>query len=166
MNDSPTSLDRLHDVMTPPEIPWWPPAPGWYVVAALLLIGIVVLTVRAVLIWKHNAYRRAALRELQNATDVGSIGTILRRTALAVTPRSTVAAKTGPSWPQWLDAMVPIHMPDTVRRQLSSGAYGPSENKGDLTALREYAETWIRDHRFDAKVASASHTLEKEIVVD
>ena len=39
MNESPTGLDRLHDIVLPPPIPWWPPAPGWYVVLGVLLLA-------------------------------------------------------------------------------------------------------------------------------
>jgi hypothetical protein len=32
-----TSLENLYDIVMPPPIPWWPLAPGWYVVGGVLV---------------------------------------------------------------------------------------------------------------------------------
>ena len=34
----PTSLEHLFDIVTPPPVPWWPPAPGWVVVAGIICV--------------------------------------------------------------------------------------------------------------------------------
>ncbi|MCW5889872.1 MAG: DUF4381 family protein [bacterium] len=36
-----TSLDRLADVVLPPAVAWWPPAPGW-LVAGAVVVGLVL----------------------------------------------------------------------------------------------------------------------------
>ena len=33
----PGSLQNLHDIVVPGPAAWWPPAPGWYVLAAVAL---------------------------------------------------------------------------------------------------------------------------------
>jgi hypothetical protein len=59
----PTSLENLFDVVVPPPVPWWPPAPGWFVVGGVVL-GLVFWTVwRVWRRWRAAAYRRAALAE-------------------------------------------------------------------------------------------------------
>ena len=60
MNEAATSLDRLHDIVLPPEVSWWPPASGWYVVGGILLLLLLFLVHRARKHWLANAYRRAA----------------------------------------------------------------------------------------------------------
>ena len=42
LDSDPGSLDRLHDIVSPPPAPWWPPAPGWYALGliVLLLLGV------------------------------------------------------------------------------------------------------------------------------
>ncbi|MDD9890866.1 MAG: DUF4381 domain-containing protein, partial [Gammaproteobacteria bacterium] len=37
--DSEELLAQLADIHLPGEISYWPPAPGWWVLAALLLLG-------------------------------------------------------------------------------------------------------------------------------
>ena len=39
MND-PGSLQNLNDIVVPGPVAWWPPAPGWYVLAAFALAGL------------------------------------------------------------------------------------------------------------------------------
>ena len=98
MNNDPTSLDKLHDLALPTEIPWWPLAPGWHFVITLLILTSLWLAWRCWSKWQANAYRRAALRELASAQDLTSIAVILRRTALAIAPRELVVSKTGADW--------------------------------------------------------------------
>ncbi len=67
----PGSLERLHDIAVPPSVSWWPPAPGWYVVGAIVfvLLGVSVLTM--IDHWRRNRYRREALKELDRMTRKG-----------------------------------------------------------------------------------------------
>ena len=98
MNQDAASLDRLHDIVMPPTVPWWPPAPGWYVLAAIILGLLLVLVLRLWLRWRATAYRREAIRALDSASDPAAIAALLRRTALAESSRSEIAALHGNAW--------------------------------------------------------------------
>src|SRR5262245_24888599 len=121
MNEDAASLDRLHDIIIPPPIPWWPPATGWYVLAAILLAVVLVFVLRAWLRWRDNAYRREALRSLDSAADVATIAALLRRTALAESSRAEIAALTGNAWVDWLAARSPEPIPPAICEQLANG---------------------------------------------
>lgn len=146
MNDSASSLDRLHDLVLPPDVPWWPPAPGWYVVLALFTLMSIAIAIRLVSRYRANAYRRAALRELESLEDPAAIAELLRRTALAIAPRSVIAQRSGTAWLDWLAAQYPEAMPDTVRTQLTAGVYGRPAASHELNPLRDYAARWIARH--------------------
>lgn len=148
MNDDDANLDRMHDIVVPEPIPWWPPAPGWYVVFAVLLCVAIFLAYRAWKRWRANAYRREALRELENAASVFEISELLRRTALAVAPRPVVAAQVGSSWPQWLEGTASVALSERVRKQLALGPYDLSDSAGDVGDLKQYATEWIKRHQY------------------
>jgi len=162
----PTSLDRLHDIIVPPPVPWWPPAPGWYWVLGILFVVVLVLVLRLVLHWLHNRYRREALDELarqktnladvqRRATAITAIAELLKRTALSVFPRESVASLTGPPWLAFLNrtrgrAAV---LSDDTGEWLEAVAYEPSAAQGlDEQRARElasFARDWITHHRVD-----------------
>ena len=147
MNATDTSLDHLHDLALPPAVPWWPLAPGWYVLAGIFLVLVIVVVHRALKQWQANAYRRAALRELASLEDATAITELLRRTALVIAPRSVIAGKTGSAWLDWLAAQSPDAIPDIVREQLTAGVYGRPVTDHDSAALRRFAARWITHHR-------------------
>jgi ABC-type nickel/cobalt efflux system permease component RcnA len=108
------SLDRLHDIVLPGPVPWWPPAPGWYVVAALVVVLGVWAMWRWWRQWRANAYRRAALAELEQlvaqshdpsrrVVALQALPELLKRTALAAFPRDEIASLSGPAWLGFLD---------------------------------------------------------------
>ena len=146
MNESATSLDRLHDLVPPPAVPTWPLAPGWYVVIALALVVATWMALRAWKRWKSNAYRREAARELASLDSPTAVAELLRRTALAVAPRPVIAEKTGAAWMEWLAAQSREPMPATVRTQLTASVYNPSLESQDIDMLRDYAARWIAIH--------------------
>ena len=146
MNNPSTSLERLHDIALPPEIPWWPLAPGWYFVITLLVLTSLWLTWRFWKKWQANAYRRVALRELDQATDITSIATVLRRTALAIAPREVVVSKTGTDWLDWLAGQCPTPIPSSIREHLSANIYSHATESIDLTELREFTVQFISQH--------------------
>jgi hypothetical protein len=152
MNEDAASLDRLHDIITPPPIPWWPPAPGWYVLTAILLVLVLGLVLRFWRRWRANAYRREALRALDSAADVAAIAALLRRTALAENPRAEIAPLTGNAWFDWLAARSPEPVPPAIREQLVNGSYATS-TASDLTTLRAWAARWIVAHHVAEKTS-------------
>jgi len=106
------SLD-LRDIHAAPLPGLWPPAPGWWVLAAVLLA---VLTVLAV--WgyrRYRAYRQKCqiMHEIEQITArykkgntaifVTEISTLLRRVALRRYARAQVAPLTGAAWLRFLD---------------------------------------------------------------
>jgi hypothetical protein len=104
----------LHDIVVPSPAPWWPPAPGWYWIIVLLIVGAVWLSLWALLRWQRNRYRREDLKlfailekQLSDPSKriavVTSLAILLKRAALSAWPRDAVAALTGLPWLKFLD---------------------------------------------------------------
>jgi hypothetical protein len=146
----PASLQNLHDIIMPPPVSWWPPAPGWYVVLGLLIGCLFVLAIQAFISYRRNAYRRAALDELQSADEgsdkIGFISALLKRTALSAYPREQVASLTGKAWVRWLSEAAGLDVSAPVREALQHGVYGGIPVT-DTQALTDFAAQWIRRHR-------------------
>ncbi|TWT35861.1 hypothetical protein KOR34_07570 [Posidoniimonas corsicana] len=147
MKTDPTSLDLLHDLAEPAPVPWWPLAPGWYFVLAVLFGAAVWAAWRGWRGYRASAYRREAFKELQSARTPAEVSELLRRVALCVAPRTTVADLRGDRWADWLAASCPTAMPAEVRRSLVEGVYRPGGAGPETAPLREYAADWIRTHR-------------------
>ena len=110
----PTSLQNLHDILIPYPVPFWPPAPGWYVLGAVVVIGIVWVTWRWFQSWRANRYRREALAELDRLeisvqddfsreAALRGLPELVKRTALAGLRRDHVASLSGKAWLEFLD---------------------------------------------------------------
>ncbi len=107
----PGSLDRLHDIAVPPPVPWWPPAPGWYVVGGIALVFLGLVAWAAVIRWRRDRYRREAIRALDRilrdsraSSSMSAIAELVKRIALAAYPRDRVASLNGDAWLAFLDA--------------------------------------------------------------
>jgi hypothetical protein len=104
----------LRDLHLPAEIGWWPLAPGWWILIAVVLGLMLWYAWLVFLRWRANRARRVALRELahiarhyeQNGDSVQlakELSELLRRALLAYAPRKDVAGLTGERWLAWLD---------------------------------------------------------------
>ena len=146
MNPDAASLDNLRDIVVPPPVPWWPPAAGWWVVMALLSGTLVVIIYRSWRTWQANAYRRAAIRELQSATTVAQVAAVLKRTALVAFPRVDIAALSGSAWFEWLGKTGAGRVSDSVALALTQGVFETVE-AGDIQEVRAFASGWIKHHQ-------------------
>jgi hypothetical protein len=158
MNGDP--LAQLRDWHLPDPIQWWPPAPGWWISAAVLLA--VLLWVAGVRWRRHRrrgAAARSALRELAALREtartdgdtrafVAALSRLLRRLALARFPREQVAGLTGDAWLAFLDATGGgegfRRGPGRALADLAYGATRDGDPPPNPDALAELAETWIR----------------------
>ena len=145
----PASLDNLRDIAEPAPVPWWPPAPGWWVVIALVAAGLAVCVYKAWQRWKANAYRRAATAEVNDATNDSEIVEILKRTAMCADTRTHVGSLAGADWCEWLGESGGVPVPAELAQRISVGVYRDGSIR--TPALAEFARRWISDHRIEAK---------------
>lgn len=157
MNDDAGSLQNLNDIVVPGAVPWWPPAPGWYAVAAVLAVFLLLLLFRWWQGRRRNRYRRQALLELasiqrdSSADALRNLPALIKRAALAVWPREQVAALSGEAWHRFLD-----ETSGTDRFQAGAGAtldglsYGTARVDTTPASERQQvlnaAEFWLRNH--------------------
>ncbi len=151
-------LAALQPLRTPEPLPWWPPAPGWWLLAALLLIALAWAAWRGWCRYRRNYYRRAARQDLQailarhaehrdSARTLGELNTLLKAVALHAFPRAEVAALSGERWRSFLnrsleEARTPLRFPEVIAR-----AHSPTPGPVDTVALQRCSETWLRRHR-------------------
>ena len=152
MNSDPGSLNRLRDIAEPDAVSWWPPAIGWWILFAAMLVGLVIICFRMWLRYRADAYRRAAISALDSATTSADVSEILKRAALVAFTRSDVASLSGAAWCRWLGETASVSVPDSIQKALTAGVFAPESGSGsgDLSnsiELREFAESWIRNHR-------------------
>lgn len=142
------SLDNLHDIMVvDPVSLWWPLAPGWWVI--LGVIALIMLTG----FWRYmrnrhrNAYRRYALKELNNFNSPSALPVLLKRVALVAYPREQVASLSGQEWIDFLNHEVPNCFTSDCAALLFQVNYLP----GDQTALETESlisavRRWVLEH--------------------
>lgn len=103
--------ERIRDIQLPPDPSFWPLAPGWWLLLALLFMGLSLLAFNW---YRRGALRRAALKELgqlqvlhhSNGDDTAlalGLSTLLRRLALSRDTRAQVAGLSGEAWLAYLD---------------------------------------------------------------
>jgi hypothetical protein len=162
-------LDQLRDWHLPAPIDWWPPAPGWWALAVLVLIaGVLMAGWRRRHRPRAGRVTRSALRELsvlrasvRSDGDmrgfVAAVSRLLRRLALARYPREQVAGLTGEAWLAFLDATGGgegfQRGPGRALADLAYGACAAGEPPPNPDALAELAEAWIRANRRQGRPA-------------
>lgn len=149
-------LAALHPLREPAVIGWWPPAPGWWLLLAICLIGIALLAYVVLRKYRLNAYRRRALQQLlalhnghrETGDDqhyIEQINALLKSVALAAYPRAEVAARHGESWRTFLNSNLP------PERQLDAGfdhaVYQEGTPQLDTNRLHAAAQHWIKHHK-------------------
>ena len=166
-------LERLHDIVAPPPVSWWPPAPGWYVAAAVLLIAVAWLGYRRWRAYRANRYRRAALEELSSIArlvrdpssrpeGLGALSALLKRVALSMWPRGDVASLSGDAWIRFLDETGNApRFADEPARLVAGAAYAtPAATAGlsdaDVEGMLSAVRGWIVEHRVPAAHGSGA----------
>ncbi|WP_051357108.1 DUF4381 domain-containing protein [Azorhizobium doebereinerae] len=149
-------LLALRDIHLPPPVPFWPPAPGWWMLAVLLVL---LALLAAALEWRRRqtlGYR--ALRELDaiaadtarygDARAVGAAAAVLvRRILLTRADHPGAAVLTGDGWQAFL-GQGKSGLPQEVGRFLSIAPYlppaAPEATAMDRAALVRALKRWIR----------------------
>ena len=151
-----TSLQNLHDIAVPAPVSWWPLAPGWYVLAAVLALALLAVLFFLLRRYRQNRYRRLALGELSLMRKGGMplylLPALLKRTALAAWPREQVASMSGADWHAFLDQSAGVDLfgsgPGLLLDRLSYGSAEPDGlSESESSQLLAASEAWLRGHQ-------------------
>ncbi len=118
---------------------FWPPASGFWILVALILMLLITATWCITQSRRRNAYRRAGLTLLESANTVYDINVVLKRVALAVFPREQVAALHGENWIQFMQSTCPGEQFPTLSQS--------AEATPATESIRASARAWIRKHQ-------------------
>lgn len=146
-------LQNLKDIRTPAAIESWPPAYGWWVLAALVLFGIVMLIIGIVKFRKVRVAKRQALQALQQIdgstqNSASQLNQLLKRVAMSYFPQQNVQAMHSEKWAEFLLKTLPKNKSkDTFQsfELMQQSLYQPhtSENS-DFQRNYKSVERWIK----------------------
>jgi len=150
-------LAQLRDIRIPDTASWWPPAPGWWIVAALVLIGLFLifrfLRRRAL----EKQYRKEAHQLLDdlyaNWRDdrddrafASGAHQLLRRTVIHHLGRNGVARLTGRAFIDRANTLSSATLSAQTNSLLTDLSYRPvsdTEADSDIEQVRHEIAAWL-----------------------
>jgi hypothetical protein len=153
---NPDLLEQLKDIHGAPPLPWWPPAPGWWILAAMLLLVLIWVGSRALKRYRIHQRRKQMLAWIDhlNATIdpqkepqsyLSTINRIFKVVALRAYPEEQVAVMAGSQWAEFLQQQMKKNQQSELLAVLSSGPYNPAP-EFDPATISDLARLWIKQH--------------------
>lgn len=145
-------LHGIIEISLPEPVVWDFSAPGWTGVAMIIAAALSHRLWKVWRAWQRNAYRRAAMRELDSWREqpwpsrIRGYPRLLKSVALHAFSRDEVAALSGAPWIGFLRQVAPrARLDDEVAALLLAAAYRPSEHCNIDEQLARRCEQWVRD---------------------
>lgn len=158
--DSEELLAQLADIHLPEPVSYWPPAIGWWILAAIVLVLLALLLRRLAQIRRQQKIRAYALAELERCYDsfsqadpavldqsrlsyVNQFNTVLRRVALVHCPQANVASLDGAAWVDFIRQKGESSlMTDEIAAALQYGRF-QTHCDVDVDAMQDFGRQWI-----------------------
>lgn len=181
--DSAELLAQLADIHLPGEISYWPPAPGWWILAALIIataIWSVIVIGRKIrqrricsfalqeLESIHHDYLASdkATKEADNAANllfVNQFNAVIRRVALWHYPDGGIASLGGEAWVDFIrEKGDSSAMTEEIAKVISHGRFMPS-CQVDTNQLLTFGQQWISSLYMSNTNAANSPDLASEV---
>jgi len=153
---NPDLLSQLRDIHTAPPVPWWPPAPGWWVLAFLLMVLLVWIGRRLLARYRIGRRRKQMLGwvdhlnatidpQLQPQAYLATLNRIFKLVALRAFPERHCAAMAGQDWVDFLSDKMSKSQSAESLNVLASGPYDPAP-RFDPEIISELTRHWITQH--------------------
>jgi len=153
---NPDLLSQLRDIHAAPAVSWWPPAPGWWILALLLLVLLFWLGRRLLARIRAHQRRKQMLGWVDHLNAnidpqrdpqgyLSTLNRIFKLVALRAFPEQHCAALAGQDWADFLAAnMKSSHSAESLN-VLASGPYDPAP-QFNADTMSELTRSWIKQH--------------------
>lgn len=150
--DGASLLAQLRDIHGAPPVAWWPPAPGWWLLALLTLAILGFLLSRLWRSWRVQSRRRHLVQELEAMRltldpharpqeYLAAINRVLKSVAIRAFPDEDCARMQGARWTGFLHEKLAPAAPTGIEA-LAEGPYRPTP-PCEVEALDGLARLWI-----------------------
>jgi len=149
-------LDELKDIHLPTSVDWWPLAPGWWVLAALILVVLALLILKRSRNRKHRQLTQAAIgsldqlaqdKTLDKAEWLKALSSLLRQIVINFHGREAGAGLVGKDWLAYLDRQGGgQEFSQGVGQVIASQPYQQSSDY-DREALLKLVRQWVKSQR-------------------
>jgi hypothetical protein len=154
MTPSPLSSIDLHDIHAATAPEFWPPAPGWWLLAVVVIGTTLFVGRHLIKAWRRRQLQNHILVELETlnarspAEVATHVSTLLRRVALMCFERNEVASLSGDAWLSFLDRTGGNGaFSSGIGNVLATAPYAAHDaNDADSEALLSLARQWIRQN--------------------
>jgi Domain of unknown function (DUF4381) len=146
-------LEQLRDIGAPDPAPWFPPAPGWWAIAAIaVLAGFLAYRFfrgRS----QRNRYRMEAgllldalhadwQRDRDDRAYASAVHQLVRRVAIHNAGRERIARLTGPSFIESVNTLSRVDLSERAGAMLSESSYR-READFDVELVHREVEAWL-----------------------
>lgn len=153
---NPDLLSQLRDIHSAPQVSWWPPAPGWWVLAFLLLMLLVWIgrgLLRRLRVVQRRKQMMGWVDHLNSTIDpdkdpysyLSTINRIFKVVALRAFPEQHCAVMAGSEWTDFLQQQFSDERHHETLAALESGPYNPAPTF-DPAAISDLTRQWIKQH--------------------
>ena len=153
---NPTATLDLRDIHAAAAPALWPPAPGWWVLAVLLVAGLLLSTLWLLRRYRSYCQKINIMNELESLSDccdnnkeefTAQLSMLLRRIALRRYSRQRVASLTGSDWLRFLDETGGNgDFEHGIGQILEVGPYQPQTRELPREGLLALARRWAKQN--------------------
>ncbi len=151
-NQHPASLRDIH---LPDAVSWWPPAIGWWILLALIIVAIIFvpklyrrITYTPLKKVAENTFKHIVAkynRSHDNSGFINETSRFLRQTAMSYCGREEIAQLTGEQWVKALNNISgQTHFNDEIKQSLLNAPYQKNVTI-DTEQLIQSVQNWLSD---------------------
>ena len=142
-------LKDFGDIVLPDAVPWWPLAPGWWVLLALILMALTLFAYLRYRHWRRNAYRRSALRALAHTENLRQVTGILKTAVHGAFPSDTVAPLWGEDWVAYLNSKTAMPYFEATDGERFNDLLSRPESHWppDIQNIQQRVRCWLQQHQ-------------------
>lgn len=153
MNIPQQNTESLRDIHLPDAISWWPPAIGWWIVLALIILAIIFvpklyrrITYTPLNKVVNKTFEKIIAEYKENNNDKHLLietSQFLRQTAMSYCGRDKVAQLTGDKWVQTLNDITDAdHFNEEIKQTLIKAPY-QKDISIDTEQLINTVQSWL-----------------------
>jgi hypothetical protein len=139
-------LAQLSDIHLPDNVHNYPIAPGWWLLAVIVLAILVYGIIKLRQYFKARKVQKQALKQLSTASEISTIVALLKWAALQYFPRAHVAHLTGNKFKDFLIESLPVKHQEnfsTLSSDHLNSTYQSNANEHNVDDLSAAAKLWL-----------------------